>query len=40
MSMRRTVIIIMNYFLVHKIEVENQILSAQILLKSNEISLA
>ena len=39
MSMRRAVII--NYFLVHKIEVENLILlSTQVLLRSNEVSLA
>ena len=39
MSMRRAVII--NYFLVHKMEVENLILlSTQVLLRSNEVSLA
>ena len=39
MSMRRAVII--NYFLVHKMEVENLILlSTQVLLWSNEVSLA
>ena len=39
MSMHRAVII--NYFLVHKMEVENLILlSTQVLLQSNEVSLA
>ena len=39
MSMRLAVII--NYFLVHKMEVENLILlSIQVLLRSNEVSLA
>ena len=38
-SMCRAVII--NYFLVHKMEVENLILlSTQVLLRSNEVSLA
>ena len=38
--MRRAVIII-NYFVVHKMEVENLILlSTQVLLWSNEVSLA
>ena len=39
MSMRRAVII--NYFLVRKMEVENlMLLSTQVLLRSNEVSLA
>ena len=37
MSMRRAVII--NHFLVHKMEVENLTLSTQVLLRSNKVSL-
>ena len=41
MSMRRAVIISYELFLVHKMEVENQILlSTQVLLRSNEVYLA
>ena len=42
MSMRRAVIINFQLFLVHKIEVENLILSSTqvLLIKSNEVSLA